>query len=130
MRLTEEEARALGIVSDPPKKKSKYGARKVTVDGIKFDSQLEADYYVQLKLLQRAGQIDGFCRQGRFVVTEGANGERATEYVCDFVVFYPNGTFQIVDTKGVETEVFKLKRKAFAEKYPKLKINLLHRRDI
>ena len=130
MRLSEEEARALGIVSDPPKKKNKYGARKVTVDGIKFDSQLEADYYVNLKLLQRAGQINGFCRQARFVLTPGDDETRATEYVCDFVVFYPDGTTQIVDTKGALTDVFKLKYKMFKERYPTLRLNLLKREDV
>jgi len=129
VRLSEEEARRLGIIRDQPKK-NKYGARKVTVDGIKFDSQLEADYYCNLKLLQRAGQILGFCRQARFVVTEGTDKRRPTEYVCDFVVFYPDGRTTIVDTKGVETEVFKIKRKAFAEKYPRLSIITLNRRDV
>ena len=127
MRLSEEEARALGLIRDPPKKKSKYGARKVTVDGIKFDSQLEADYYVALKLRQRAGEISGFCRQGRFVLTEGSDGERATEYVCDFVIFYPDKHYEIIDTKGVETEVFRIKQKMFRAKYPKLDLKLERR---
>lgn len=123
MRLTEEEARRLGILP-PQKKKSKYGAKKIRVDGIAFDSQFEADYYCELKLRQRAGEITGFCRQARFVIT---TGERATEYVCDFVVFYPDGHYEIIDTKGFETEVFKLKQKSFYEKYPKLKLKVVKR---
>lgn len=123
MRLTEEEARRLGILP-PQKKKSKYGSKKVCVDGIYFDSQFEADFYMELKMLQRVGEIDGFCRQGRFIITAG---ERATEYVCDFVVFYPDKTYEIIDTKGYETEVFRLKKKSFAEKYPKLKLKLIKR---
>lgn len=124
--MTEKEARALGILPPTPKKKAhnKYNARKVWVDGICFDSQKEADYYCQLKLLLKAGAINGFCRQARFVITEGKNGERGTEYVTDFVIFYPEGTYRIVDTKGVETPDFKLKVKSFYEKYPKLKIEL------
>ena len=123
MRITEEEAVKLGIIG-PAKKKSKYGARKVRVDGLCFDSQLEADYYIELKLRQRAGEIVGFCRQGRFIITAG---ERATEYVCDFVVFYPDGSYEIIDTKGYETEVFRIKKKAFAEKYPRLKLKLIRK---
>lgn len=108
----------------PEKKKSKYNARKVNVDGICFDSQKEANYYCQLKLLLRAGEIAGFCRQPRFVITGGTDGAAGTEYVSDFVIFYPDGTYRIVDVKGVKTEVFKLKIKSFREKYPKLKIYL------
>ena len=58
--------------------KNKYNSRKTVIDGISFDSQAEADYYCQLKILLRAGKIDGFCRQARFVITEGKNGEKGT----------------------------------------------------
>ena len=85
----------------------------------------EADYYCQLKLLTRAGEIKGFCRQARFVVTEGVGSiERGTEYVADFVIFNNDGTSRIVDTKGVKTNEFKLKMKSFREKYPTLKVEL------
>ena len=125
MRLTEEEAAALGIISPPKKKKrSKYGATKVRVDGILFDSRAEAEYYEMLKMLQRGKLIAGFCRQARFVLTPSSDG-RGTEYVCDFVIFENDGTFRIVDVKGIETDVFKLKKKAFAEKYPKLKLEVI-----
>ncbi len=117
------EAKKLGILPKT-ESKSKYNSKKITVDGIKFDSQAEANYYCNLKILLRMGEITGFCRQARFVITEGKNGENGTEYVTDFVVFYPNGTYRIIDVKGVKTEVFKLKVKSFREKYPKLKIEL------
>lgn len=124
LRMTEAEAKKLGVKVPDQKKRSKYNARKVRVDGIAFDSQAEANYYCRLKLLLRAGEIDGFCRQARFVVTEGRNGERGTEYVTDFVVFYPDGSYRIVDVKGVKTDAFRLKVKCMREKYPKLKIEL------
>lgn len=115
----------MGIDTHATKKKvNKYNSKKVWIDGICFASQAEANYYCQLKLLLKAGAIDGFCRQARFVITEGKNGKRGTEYVTDFVVFYPNGKYRIVDVKGTETPVFKLKVKSFREKYPKLKIEL------
>lgn len=124
-RMSEAEARRLGILpAEPKRKRSKYNAKKISVDGITFDSQMEANYYCRLKLMLRAGAIDGFCRQARFVITEGKNGEKGVEYVTDFVVFYPDKTYRIVDVKGMKTEVFKLKVKSFREKYPKLKIEL------
>lgn len=124
LRMTEAEAKKLGVKVPDQKKRSKYNARKVRVDGIAFDSQAEANYYCRLKLLLRAGEIDGFCRQARFVITEGRNGERGTEYVTDFVVFYPDGSYRIVDVKGVKTDAFRIKVKCMREKYPKLKIEL------
>lgn len=38
---------------------NKYKNRKVTVDGIKFDSMKEARRYKELKLLERGGAITG-----------------------------------------------------------------------
>lgn len=111
---------------EPPaeKKKSKYNSRKVRIDGIHFDSQKEADYYCELKLLLKSGIIDGFCRQARFVVTAGNDETKVAEYVTDFVIFYPDKTYRIVDVKGMETEVFKLKMKSLKEKYPKINIEM------
>lgn len=124
IRMNEDDFRRLGVDVPKTKRKSKYNARKVSVDGITFDSKAEADFYCRLKLLLRAGQIDGFCRQARFVVTEGRNGEKGTEYVTDFIVFYPDGSYRIIDVKGVKMDVFRLKVKCMREKYPKLNIEL------
>lgn len=128
MGISESEYRQLlkNLGKDVPKenKKSKYNSRKVRVDGIAFDSQKEADYYCDLKLLLKSGVIDGFCRQARFVVTVGNDKTKAAEYVTDFVIFFPDKTYKIVDVKGMETEVFKLKMKSLKEKYPKIKIEL------
>lgn len=93
------------------KKKSKYNANKVEVDGIKFDSQKEADYYNELKLRLQAGDIKGFCRQAEFVL---ANNVR---YKADFVIFNNDGTADIVDVKGFKTETYKLKKKLFEDKF-------------
>lgn len=127
MRFSEEEYREFlkrtGKVSPPDTpKKSKYNAKKVRVDGILFDSQKEADYYSELKILLAGGAIDGFCRQARFVATQGDDTTRGTEYVADFVIFYPDKTYKIVDVKGMKTEVYKLKLKCLREKYPKIKV--------
>ena len=122
INLSDEQLERFGI--KPPKKKSKYRSKKVPVDGISFDSQAEADYYCHLKLMLRAGKIAGFCRQARFVVTEGINGAKGTEYVTDFVIFYHDGRYRIVDVKGYETEAFKLKMKCMKEKYPKITVEL------
>lgn len=43
--------------TEAPKKKSKYGNRRVEVDGMKFDSQHEADVYQELMLKKMAGAV-------------------------------------------------------------------------
>lgn len=136
MNITEEEYEALlamrrkrqGIAAPPApaeKRKSKYGAKKTWFDGICFDSKAEANYYAMLKMLVRAGEIDGFAYHGNIVCTEGEKSEhRAVLYETDFIVFKPDGTYEIIDVKGMETPVFKNKVKAIREKYPKIRIRL------
>ena len=48
------------------KKKSKYRSYKISIDGHRFDSQKEADYYCELKLKLKANEIKGFCLQPTF----------------------------------------------------------------
>jgi len=126
MNVTEEEYQELlrrpGVKSkivqapEPEKKKSKHGNKMTEVDGYKFPSKLEADYYCGLVLRLRAGEIKGFARQARFAIGGGR------EYLCDFVVWHLDDTSEIIDTKGFLTEIYKLKKSLFNEKYPKLKI--------
>lgn len=106
-------------------KKSKYNAEKTWIDGICFDSKLEGNFYLKLKQLLQAKEIAGFARQCRFVLNEGAGKEnRAIEYVADFIVLYKNGNFEIIDTKGIETKEFSMKKKMFISKYPSLELKI------
>lgn len=105
-----------------PKRRNKYNARKTWVDGIPFDSQKEADYYAELKLRVRAGEIDGFAHHGNMVVAEGEDTTRGTLYETDFIVFLPGGRYEIIDTKGIQTDVFKNKIKVLRNRYPRIEI--------
>ncbi len=108
-------------------RQSKYNAKKVTVDGITFDSKKEAKRYCELKLLERAGEIKNLRRQVRFELTpvfkdySGKVIERESSYIADFVYeqVLPMGLTKTVveDVKGVETDVYKLKRKLMLDKY-------------
>lgn len=92
--------------------KHKFNAKRTEIDNIKFDSKKEAQYYSTLKLQQRAGEVIFFLRQVPFHLPGN------TKYVCDFQVFYSDGTVKFVDVKGVETAMFKLKKKQVEELYP------------
>lgn len=128
MRWSEEEyerykkSKEVNMRESVVKKKNKYNNIKTTIDGIKFDSKKEANYYCQLKLLKQAGEIKDFGLQPRYELqpTFRKNGKthRSITYVADFIVTNLDGTTDIIDVKGVETQVFKIKKKLFEYKYP------------
>ena len=110
---------------------NKYYNRKVkTRDGIVHDSQREATRWMELKLLERAGQIKDLQRQVKFVLipaqyeesTFGKRGgikqgkliERELSYIADFV-YTENGKMVVEDAKGYKGgtvyALFVIKRK-------------------
>lgn len=87
---------------------SKYHNRKTEVDGFVFDSRREANRYVELKLLERAGEIYHLELQPKFEMV--VNGMKICDYYADFR--YQEGEKTIVeDAKGVRTDVFRIKKK-------------------
>jgi len=91
----------------------KYGNKKVTVDGIKFDSKWESERYLYLKSLERADRVKDLELQVRYNIA--VNGEKICAYIADFRYQKQdkNGDwYEVVeDAKGVETPEFKLKKK-------------------
>ena len=105
------------------KKKSKYNNLITEVDGIKFDSKLEANRYTELKLLVKAGEITNLERQVPFVVSDAIdwNGKKLREikYICDFKYHDNTGNKEVVeDAKGILTNLYKLKKSLFLHRYP------------
>lgn len=101
--------------------KTKLGNKKVEIDGILFDSKLESDYYLELKRLQELKQIHHFEIQPEYLLMEAFTKNnkkyRKMTYTADFKVYTNETDFYLVDTKGFETEAFKLKEKLFNYKY-------------
>lgn len=112
-------------------KHNKFGARKKTVNGIKFHSIAEADYYLVLLSKQQAGEIASFRLQPRYRLQEGfkkcGKTFRPIDYVADFEVINLDGSKSVIDVKGKETETFSIKRKLFEAKYPDLHLSLVVR---
>lgn len=95
--------------------KSKYHSRKITKDGMTFDSMKEYRRYCELLLLERAGAITGLERQVKYELIPaqrigGKVAERACSYVADFV-YLENGERVVEDTKGFRTPDYIIKRK-------------------
>ena len=105
------------------RKANKYGAKPMVIDGIRFDSTLEAEYYVYLKALNKAGVIAKLELQVKCELLPAqkhpVTGKhiRAITYIADFRVTYPDGSVEYLDTKGYEKPEFKLKSKLFIAKY-------------
>ncbi len=111
MKMTSSEyAEATGKAA--PKRGNKYSARRVEVDGIRFDSKREAAFYSRLLLEQKAGEVKYFLRQVPFHLP----GQ--TRYVVDFLIVMTGGIIRYVDVKGVETQMFKTKKRMVEDLYP------------
>lgn len=111
---------------------SKYKAKRTEVDGIVFHSQKEARRYRELRLLEKAGEIESLELQPEFplrvVLTTGTvrgalqamNGDAPTigKYLADFRYYDVRaGAWIVEDTKGYDTPLSKWKRKHVAAQY-------------
>lgn len=98
---------------------TKYKAKKVEFNNIKFDSKIECEYYKYLLKLESDGEIKDIELQPKYVLIPSyvnSNGKKIREikYIADFKFFdIQANKWVIIDVKGMPTEVAKLKRKMF-----------------
>lgn len=110
-------------------KRNKYNAVKTTVDGVTFSSRKEAQHYILLKRRALLGEITHLELQPAFpIVIDGSQvrypgSNRPMKYVADFS-YFDNGKRVIVDCKGVDTPVSKIKR-AITEHVYRVKIEVV-----
>ena len=117
----------LELAGEPLPKENKYHAKKVTVDGITYDSTKEANRFQQLLLMERSGRISELRRQVRYELQEGFIGlagkwVRPIYYVAD-ADYREGGRHVVEDTKSPATRKIKsyqLKRKMFEKRYPEI----------
>lgn len=108
----------------PKKKKHKYGAVKTTVGDLTFPTKKEARHYTILMQMKRAGLIKSFEMQTTYEIFPGyrnTKGEKvqAITYISDFDITTLDGEVYVCDSKGMETAVFRIKKKLFGYKYGK-----------
>ncbi len=110
-------------------KRSRYTSYKPIIDGIKFDSLMEGQYYVYLKDRLRKNEIFNLTLQPSYILQEAftKNGKkfRPIVYVADFRFQDKDANWIVVDIKGKETVEFKLKQKMFEFKYPDLSLSVI-----
>lgn len=118
-------------ISNKPKQ-NKYQAQKCEFNGEKFDSLKEMRRWLELRLLERSGEITDLNRQVKFVligtqrepdivgkrggIIKGKIIEKECAYWADFT-YLQNGQLIVEDTKGVRTEVYKIKKKLMLARY-------------
>lgn len=113
VRMTPAEAnKKLGTMF---KTGNKYNAKKVNIDGLKFDSQSEGEYYSELKLQEKAGLIKGIETQ----VKESfyAYGKFICNYYVDFLVYHNDGSIEYIEHKGLASPLWRMKWKMLVAKY-------------
>jgi hypothetical protein len=96
----------------------------IKVEGIRFDSKMEAEYYLVLKEQLRQGIIQDIILQPRFILQDSPK----IEYRADFQIVYPGGDMEVIDVKGMQTKEFKVKKKLFAKVYEDYKLTLVTRK--
>lgn len=84
------------------------------IDGIRFASQKEARHYIYLKSLQQQGSIRNL--QLQTVLPFQINDKTIFRYKPDFEYDDASG-HHIVDVKGMQTPVFRLKKKLIEAQY-------------
>jgi len=105
---------------------SKYRAKKIVIDSVKFDSKHEAEYYLYLKKKRENGEIRDFGQQYKIELQPKfeKNGKkyRAITYTPDFAVYHNNGEVEYIDVKGYSTQQGELRKKLFDYRYPDKKL--------
>ena len=100
----------------------KYHNKKVEYDGYTFDSIREKNYYIKLKLLEKAGKIKELELQKEFELQPSFKLNNKTSrkitYRSDFTYkTTEDDKLHVVDVKGFRTDVYRLKKKLFEYKY-------------
>ena len=101
---------------------AKYHNKKVKYDGYTFDSIREKNYYIKLKLLEKAGKIKELELQKEFELQPSFKLNNKTSrkitYRADFTYkTTEDDKLHVIDVKGFKTDVYKLKKKLFEYKY-------------
>lgn len=108
--------------------KRKYKNKKVTFDGLEFDSKKEMYRYIRLKSMQEEGLISDLRMQVPYEIIPAVYEEekvqlktkvktvtkcvqRAAYYLADFVYKDKDGNEIVLDTKGFRTKEYLLKKK-------------------
>lgn len=103
-----------------PEKRSKYNAQPVPdpEDGTTIDSKLEAKHRAEYRRMLKAGLLTSYSRQPEFILAGGV------KWKGDHLLLHPDGSIEIVDSKGMLLPEFKIKMKLMSEAHPDIKVTI------
>ena len=88
----------------------KYRNQPVVIDGERFDSKLEAKHYGEIKLREKIGEVSNVIRQPKYDLI--VNDIKVGSYRADHAFYdHVEDKERVVDSKGMDTEASKLRRK-------------------
>lgn len=99
-------------------KKNKYGAKKQTYNGTKYDSTLEAKVAEDLDWQLKSGDLIEVKRQVKIPLM--VNKVLICNYYCDFRVVDKHGQVKYIEAKGMELPVWQIKKKLFLALIPEI----------
>jgi len=109
-----------------PRKRNKYGAKKIVIDGIPFHSIKEGRRYQELKLQEHCGFISRLELQPEFLLKEkfrhDRTGYKPIKYFGDFK-YVRDGKEIVEDVKSDITRknpVYRIKKKLLLSRYPEI----------
>lgn len=101
-------------------------------NGRTYHSKAEARFAQELDLRVKGKDILSWEPQYKVsidVIGEDGRSYHITNYFVDFIVYYPDGDVELVEVKGFETEVWRLKRKlleaVFLPKHPEMRYSVV-----
>lgn len=109
---------------DEKKNKNKYGNRRLKIDGYSYDSAEEFYRHLELKILEEEGIISNLkfhASEDSLLLVENPN----VRYYPDFSYTNSNGVKVVEDVKGMQTDVFKIKKKIVISKLNNGEYNFL-----
>jgi hypothetical protein len=109
--MPEHLAKAIEAAGGKVSRPNKFGAIKENG----YDSKAEARYALELGIRKQAknGDVLDWLEQVPIELSCGT-------YRCDFLVFFRDGTWKLVEIKGFETDSWKLKKRALEKERPEL----------
>jgi len=101
---------------------NKYHAIRTTLNGRTYASRAEAAWSAFYQNELSLGRLKALEYQPMIELLPRPN---RVKYVADFKLTHLDGSEEYIDVKGVETDVFKLKKKMLAYFHPEIKLTIV-----
>lgn len=88
---------------------NKFNARKKKLDGYTYDSTFESEYAAELRMRKLGKEIKDWERQ--YPVRIEIDGVHVLTTKVDFLIHHNDGSKELVETKGVETADYRIRKK-------------------